>query len=127
MSSMQTKLAVVTGASRGIGRAIIRPACWTVMACSPILRIDSRRHHERINWCCRCVRWLPHRHAGCARRRNSDVSHCSGDRRCCRAVRLANGQVTVYVACWREAAGRIMIDLECAVVLGEERLAIDGV
>jgi uncharacterized membrane protein YeaQ/YmgE (transglycosylase-associated protein family) len=31
------------------------------------------------------------RPAACARRRDSDIGHCSGGRCCCRAVWLANG------------------------------------
>jgi uncharacterized membrane protein YeaQ/YmgE (transglycosylase-associated protein family) len=41
------------------------------------------------------------RRAACAQRRDSDIGHRGGGRRCCRAVRLANGQVTAYVGLWR--------------------------
>ena len=54
---------------------------------------NSRHHHECTSRRCRRLRRLSHRCAACVGRRAGDVGHCSGGRRRCGAVRLADGQV----------------------------------
>jgi len=49
---------------------------------------------------------LSHRRAACARWRDSDIGHCSSGQWRSRTVRLANGQVTAYVAPWHFEASR---------------------